>query len=188
MLSLELDQIETLTGAANDKLRTYFALFGFPVDQAPTMTPAMVMAAIEAGKMLPGLERPVGASTLRTPPTAHNEPNGRGETAEVADLLTKPPRTLAEVDAEQAHHKADLDAETRRAQYREILLELQTMAVGNIMPTIDYWNANRPGHLPNAQGILLRWGLDGWGELANRAQLTYLGKGKRPPVLKRKGH
>jgi hypothetical protein len=98
---------------------------------------------------------------------------------EVADLrMSKDEKATAQaVSPDDELAALRMDKDQKAAQFRDILAELQMMAKNGIMPSQNEWNIKKPAHLPLHGTILSRFDLSGWGELAKRARLKYLGKG-----------
>lgn len=90
--------------------------------------------------------------------------NGGG--GALASTITKP-RTLAEVDDVVL---PAVDNAAKSEQLREIIHELQDMAVDEVMPTMAFWDNAKPPHLPKAQALLMRHLLT-WNRLAEYARL-----------------
>lgn len=94
----------------------------------------------------------------------------------VPALVPRRPRTLEEVDADEAAAKLRQSPPDRKAdRLREIIHELQDLAVEDVMPTILLWDSARPPHLPKAQAIVKGYELS-WSQLAEYAKLKYQGK------------
>lgn len=129
-----------------------------PEPSAPALTPAAVATLGPEHTMVTPLRaRAAALADTVTPPTERI--NGHAVSR---------PRTLAEVDAEKSG---------RTEQLRQIIAELQRMAVDGAMPTIADWDERKPSHLPIWKSISQRHGLL-WSELAKRAGLT-TGRGRK---------
>lgn len=83
----------------------------------------------------------------------------------LASTIIKP-RSLAEVD----DALPAMDKSAKSDQLREIMHELQDMAVDEVMPTMAFWDNAKPPHLPKAQALLMRHTLT-WNRLAEYAHL-----------------
>ena len=75
--------------------------------------------------------------------------------------------------------RADTADERQKALW-EVVYALQDMASGDVMPTPETWDKNKPAHLLTAELLCLRFNVD-WATLAGYAKLTPAAKRGRPP-------
>lgn len=74
------------------------------------------------------------------------------------------------------------DPDARRRQLEDIIFHLRDMAVDGKLPAKEAWDANKPAELPDAGGILLRYGLVEWDDLAGYTKLEPRSKRKPRPI------
>lgn len=191
MSELSKDQLQELFDAIMGRMQE----FELPMPSAVLLTKGAVRVAYDViapfvrGQMIPAREeaedkkRALFASVRAEPVKA----NGNGHRSlpdpdvardNIANMMASAaggalastiikPRTLAEINDVPL---PAMDNSAKSDQLREIMHELQDMAVDEVMPTMAFWDNAKPPHLPKAQALLMRHLLT-WNRLAEYAHL-----------------